>query len=163
MATGKILIVTGMQSGLVDNPTRIACRDSVVNSIRRLISDVSWYRIRFVVDYGVDGSHSIIKELEPFSGSVLGSKSIGDPNIVQTIRMAMDGSSWSTGNLDGIGYDLHIVGATASCQVLATAAILRSEFPNAKVTVHSKCIGDSDFNRKNAALVCLESMNCEVI
>ena len=78
----------------------------------------------------------------------------GTPLVAEHIRNIMEGEEIS---------EIEVIGYCMSICVLANAVILRSRFPNKKITVIKDLCGDIDEDSHNAALKVLQNQQIDVV
>ncbi len=185
----KILLVVDMQNDFITGPLGNEDCKSVVEPIRKLITERSWDTIRFTADEhikateegsrykdmiegktipphcipGTDGIE-IVPELKEFcTRPAITKDTFGDFHVGSTIQHDIEGMVWDRYTNCGAEYEIHVVGVRTSICVLSNVVILRSEFPSAKIVIHENCTADVTKEKKDAAIECMKSVLCEVV
>ena len=185
----KILLVVDMQNDFITGPLGNEDCKAVVEPIRKLITEQSWDTIRFTADEhikandddsryketiegrtipphcipGTDG-FEIVPELKPLcTRPTITKDTFGDFHVGATIQYDVEKMVWNSYTNRGAEYEIHVVGVCTSICVLSNVAILRSEFPSAKIIIHENCTADVTKEKKTAALECMKSILCEVV
>lgn len=99
----------------------------------------------------VDGINSLAADNKIV---VFDKPTFGTPLVAEHIRNIMGGEDIS---------EIEVIGYCTSICVLANAVILRSRFPNKKITVFKDLCGDIDEDSHNAALKVLQNQQIDVI
>ena len=185
----KMLLVVDMQNDFITGPLGNEDCKNTVEPIKNLIQGEEWDTIRFTADEhiraadedsrylktiegktihahcipGTDG-FEIVPELKEFCVKpTITKESFGSFHIGATLQYDVEHMVWDPYTNIGDGYEIHIVGVCTSICVLTNAAILRTEFPAAKIIVHENCTADTTPEKKAAALECMKSILCEVV
>lgn len=185
----KILLIVDMQNDFITGPLGNEECKAVVEPIRKLIVEQSWDTIRFTadthLDANADGSRykdtiegktipahcvpgtegvEIVPELKEFCvRPVIEKDTFGDFHIGADIQHDVERIVWDPYSNRGEDYEIHVVGVCTSICVLSNVAILRSEFPSAKIVIHEDCTADVSKEKKDAAIECMKSLLCEVV
>lgn len=85
---------------------------------------------------------------------VLNKSTFGTPLVAEYIRGLMEGEE-----ID----EIQLCGYVTSICVLANAVLLRSRFPNKKITILRDLCGDVDEDHHNAALTVLKMQQCDIV
>ena len=158
---------------------------AVIEPIKKLIESGGWDDIRFTMDDHRDESRykasvegktiprhcvtetdgwDVVPELKGFmKRAPVTKESFGSFTLGADIQYDVENMIWDRYTNRGEEYEIHLCGVCTSICVLSNAAILRSEFPCAKIVVHQDCTADVTPEKKAAALECMKSILCEVV
>ena len=185
----KLLLVVDMQNDFITGPLGNEDCKNTVAPIKDLIQNEKWDTIRFTADehirasdegsrysrtvegktipvHCVPGTYGfeIVPELNEFcTKPTITKESFGSFHIGATLQYDVEHMVWNPYTNIGDEYEIHIVGVCTSICVLTNVAILRTEFPAARIIVHENCTADTTPEKKAAALECMKSILCEVV
>ena len=105
----------------------------------------------------LDNDLNLIEVDKPTFGSIDLNRSIVDDYLCRYGKQATE--------MLGRGADLefHVCGVCTSICVLANVVLLRAAWPDAKIVVHADACGDVTMGMHEAAKVCFNAQQCEVV
>lgn len=187
----NILVVVDMQNDFVHENGSLASPDTmkIIPQVRDLISNGPWDVVictrdthygnyhdtlegkKLPVEHCIVGTwgheiHDDIKEeldsnYQKFDKTTFGHLGFANNDIPYALDMQNDivvPSETRGGELE-----FHICGVCTSICVLANAVILRAKYPDAKIIVHSEACADVTPEAHKAALLVLQSQQCDIV
>lgn len=126
--------------------------------VKHCIKDTAgWEIIPELKEWTDDASEMFMKDaLRPNYHVLINKNTFGDANQLP----AFISHAW---NWKGDDVELHFCGVCTSICVLSNMTICRAHFPNTRIFLHRNATGDVTPQMKEAAFVCANSIQCEVV
>lgn len=175
----NILVVVDMQNDFLTGPLGNAECAATIEPVKALIKDNEWVKVVFTRDThfsnysetlegtklpvphclhyskGWEIADGLVDILPPEKIAIINKITFGSFDIAEGLTNA----EW----FDPNDFEIHICGVCTSICVLSNATILRAQFPNTPIVLHTTATADVTPEMKNAALICFKAIQCDIV